>query len=116
MDKLKEEFVRKIMKPMVKNTFSVIPSTSMPNSPYAFSCCCSFSRKRETVIHGEFYPKNVLIHDGIVCPIDWESTAISVGEIDLAALTENWSEEIVQQCKIEYQVTKNKNTTHEERV
>lgn len=60
----------------------------------------------ETVIHGEFYPKNVLIHNETVCPVDWESTAISVGEIDLAALTENWSEEIIQQCIIEYQLVR----------
>jgi Ser/Thr protein kinase RdoA (MazF antagonist) len=44
-----------------------------------------------TVIHGEFYPSNVLVLDGDderrVCPVDWEMTATGPGIIDLAALT-----------------------------
>ena len=66
----------------------------------------------ETIIHGEFYPQNVLINDGTVCPVDWESSAIAVGEIDLAALTENWPEEIVKQCKLEYQRERWGKSTH----
>ena len=56
-----------------------------------------------TVVHCEFYPHNILIRDGIVYPIDWESAAIAVGEIDLVALTDDWPEEVVQQCELEYQ-------------
>jgi thiamine kinase-like enzyme len=56
-----------------------------------------------TVIHGEYTPKNVLVRDGIIYPVDWESAAIAVGEIDLAILTDRWPVEIVQQCKLEYQ-------------
>jgi aminoglycoside phosphotransferase (APT) family kinase protein len=55
------------------------------------------------VIHGEYYPKNILFRGGAVYPIDWESAAVAAGEIDLAALTENWGVEIVRQCKHEYQ-------------
>jgi aminoglycoside phosphotransferase (APT) family kinase protein len=44
-----------------------------------------------TLIHGEFYPSNVLIEqrDGPprVCPVDWETAAVGPGLIDLAALT-----------------------------
>ncbi len=42
-----------------------------------------------TVIHGEFYPANVLLRktDARICPIDWEMAAIGPGLIDLAALT-----------------------------
>jgi aminoglycoside phosphotransferase (APT) family kinase protein len=37
-----------------------------------------------TVIHGEFYPKNLLFRGGVVYPVDWESAAVGPGEIDLA--------------------------------
>lgn len=51
----------------------------------------------QTVIHGEFYASNVLVHrteSGIrVCPVDWEMAAVGPGVIDLAALTAGtWSE------------------------
>jgi aminoglycoside phosphotransferase (APT) family kinase protein len=50
-----------------------------------------------TLIHGEFYPSNILVHRAgrrlRVCPVDWETAARGPGLIDLAALTEgNWSE------------------------
>lgn len=56
-----------------------------------------------TVIHGEYYPKNILYRDGKIFPVDWESTAIAAGEIDLASLTEAWPEEIAHQLEFEYQ-------------
>ncbi len=44
-----------------------------------------------TILHGEFYPSNVLIDrtagKAAVCPVDWEMTSIGPGIIDLAALT-----------------------------
>ena len=43
-----------------------------------------------TMIHGEFYPGNILYEKGRICPVDWESAAIAAGELDLAALTEGW--------------------------
>ena len=51
-----------------------------------------------TVIHGEFYPENIVVagtaDSPLVCPVDWEMTAIGPGIIDLAALTSGqWSEE-----------------------
>jgi aminoglycoside phosphotransferase (APT) family kinase protein len=55
-----------------------------------------------TVIHGEFYPENVLYHAGRIYPVDWESAAIGPGEIDLAALTEKWDDEAVEQCVAAY--------------
>ena len=43
-----------------------------------------------TIIHGEFYPSNVLVTDDSrarsVYPVDWEMTATGPGVIDLAAL------------------------------
>jgi hypothetical protein len=56
-----------------------------------------------TVIHGEYYPKNVLYRRGLIYPVDWESAAIAAGEIDLAALTEGWEEESVRECSRAYQ-------------
>ena len=52
---------------------------------------------RPTIIHGEFYPANVLVRDGAgqsaVCPVDWEMAAVGPGLIDLAALTSGrWPE------------------------
>lgn len=52
-----------------------------------------------TVVHGEYYKNNVLLDDGVICPVDWESAALGIGEIDLAALVERpWSTEIVDEC------------------
>jgi Phosphotransferase enzyme family len=53
-------------------------------------------RLPQTLIHGEFYASNVLVHmtGGVrVCPVDWEMAAIGPGLIDLAALTSGgWSD------------------------
>jgi hypothetical protein len=44
-----------------------------------------------TTIHGEYTPKNILaVTEGHIYPVDWETAALAVGEIDLAALTEGW--------------------------
>ena len=58
----------------------------------------------QTVIHGEFYAKTVLVRAQIHFMVDWESTAIAPGAIDLVALTEGegWSPKLVRRCEIEY--------------
>jgi hypothetical protein len=60
---------------------------------------------RKTIVHGEFYAKTLMFGRDNVFPVDWESTAIGPGEIDLAALTEGngWPERIVAECVHEYQ-------------
>jgi len=56
-----------------------------------------------TIIHGEFYINNILVRRSRVFPVDWESTAIGAGEIDLAALIEGpWREAVVRRCEREY--------------
>jgi Phosphotransferase enzyme family len=49
-----------------------------------------------TVIHGEFYPCNILIRGrgphARVCPVDWELAAVGPGPIDLAALMTGWDQ------------------------
>ena len=62
----------------------------------------SLSSSGQTSIHGEFYPKNVLVRDGKILPIDWESTGFGAGEIDLAALTEGWPYEANVDCEKAY--------------
>lgn len=56
----------------------------------------------QTVIHGEYYPKNILVHDKRIAPIDWETAAVATGEIDLACLTERWSDADRSACQREY--------------
>ena len=51
-------------------------------------------RMPRTLIHGEFYPCNIMIHQGghvRVCPVDWEMAAFAPGLIDLASLTTGWA-------------------------
>jgi aminoglycoside phosphotransferase (APT) family kinase protein len=55
-----------------------------------------------TIVHGEYYPHNILFRDGIVCPIDWQSAAVARGEIDLASLEEGWPEDFAQKFELEY--------------
>lgn len=55
-----------------------------------------------SVIHGEYYPKNVLTRDEAVYPVDWESAAMGAGEIDLATLTEGWPAEVTLCCEEAY--------------
>jgi hypothetical protein len=55
-----------------------------------------------TVIHGEFYPKNLLVNDGTIYPVDWESAALGRGEIDLAMLTERCDAQVVRRCEAAY--------------
>lgn len=55
-----------------------------------------------TVVHGEFYPKNILWGNGAAAPVDWESTVVGKGEIDLAALLEGWNEAVIERCLSAY--------------
>jgi hypothetical protein len=60
-----------------------------------------------TVLHGEFYPSNALIRDGVVSVVDWESAGLGSGELDLAALTQGpWPEDVVLGCEEEYRLAR----------
>jgi aminoglycoside phosphotransferase (APT) family kinase protein len=54
------------------------------------------------VIHGEYYPENVLLRGGAVYPVDWESAAVAAGEIDLASLTQGWPADVARPCDEAY--------------
>ena len=56
----------------------------------------------QTIIHGEYYPKNILLKEGMIYPVDWESTAFAAGEIDLASLIEGWDIENAKAAKEAY--------------
>ena len=57
----------------------------------------------QTVVHGEFYTKNVLVKGDATYPIDWESAAIGPGEIDFATATDGWwAPDVVHQGLAEY--------------
>jgi hypothetical protein len=78
--------------------------------PWLASLCARFEgfaslllSSPPTVVHGEFYPKNILLRDGVVYPVDWESAALAAGEIDLASLTDMWSEETEKTCLERYE-------------
>ena len=55
------------------------------------------------MIHGEYYPNNILLCDRQVHAVDWEAAALGPGVIDLAALTEgSWPPRVVLRCEREY--------------
>ena len=58
--------------------------------------------RAQTVIHGECYPSNVLVRDGCIHPVDWETAAVAAGEIDLVCLTEHWPEPTVDRAVAAY--------------
>ena len=60
----------------------------------------------QTIIHGEYYPQNILYSEGSIYPVDWESSAISAGEIDIATLTEDWPLPDIKQFEIQYEKTR----------
>jgi thiamine kinase-like enzyme len=55
-----------------------------------------------TLVHGDFYPANVLLADGAVIPVDWEWAGVGAGELDLAALVDGWSAGTVDACLGDY--------------
>jgi aminoglycoside phosphotransferase (APT) family kinase protein len=58
---------------------------------------------RRTISHGDYYSHNIFFHNERICPIDWEHAGIDLGEMDLACLTEGWSDRITRFCEVEYQ-------------
>lgn len=57
----------------------------------------------QAILHGDFFTSNVLVSDGTVFPVDWESAAVGAGEIDLAALlVVGWGTDAVEVCQNAY--------------
>ena len=55
-------------------------------------CAPALAHGRLTAIHGELYPRNVLVRGERIHPIDWESAALAPGAIDLVALIDGWDD------------------------
>jgi hypothetical protein len=55
-----------------------------------------------TVVHGEFYPENLLVHDEAIRPVDWEWAGVAAGEVDVAALTEGWTADLTKASERAY--------------
>lgn len=52
-----------------------------------------------TVVHGQYTPSNVLWSADRVHAVDWEEAAIGAGEIDLAAVIDDWPEpDVARRC------------------
>jgi aminoglycoside phosphotransferase (APT) family kinase protein len=62
----------------------------------------ALAERQQAVCHGEYYTKNILVKDDRVFPVDWESAAVGLGEIDLATLTRGWSQDVTRQCECAY--------------
>lgn len=45
----------------------------------------------QCIVHGEYYPHNILCKGEQVVPVDWESAAVAAPEIDIASLIDGWS-------------------------
>lgn len=79
--------------------------------PWIEQACSYFARHagelaghEATVVHGEFYPRNVLIAGDEAIPVDWQSAAIGPGEVDVASLTEGWGDgPIIAECLAAYE-------------
>jgi hypothetical protein len=59
-----------------------------------------------TIIHGEYYPLNILVSGEVIAPVDWETAAIAAGEIDLASLAEGWGDEEREVLAAEYRLAR----------
>jgi hypothetical protein len=46
----------------------------------------------QSLIHGDFYPSNILVAEARICAVDWELAAAGPALLDLAALTTGWAE------------------------
>lgn len=81
--------------------------------PWLIELCRRFEALAEeletvgpVIVHGEFYPCNILIQNGRVRPVDWESCAVAPGEIDLATLSDGWPLEKVSEMEEIYRQTR----------
>ena len=47
---------------------------------------------------------NIMYSRKTIYPVDWESAAVAIGEIDITSLTENWPPEFREVAMAEYQL------------
>jgi hypothetical protein len=59
-------------------------------------------RKPVVIIHGDYFPHNIMIRQNRICPVDWELSALGIGEIDLASLIMGYEQKTVSECAEAY--------------
>ena len=73
-----------------------------------------------TLIHGEFYPCNILVRRTgrllRVCPVDWEMAALGPAAIDLACLTTGWARRGERAMVRAYRAARSDTTTRSARI
>jgi Phosphotransferase enzyme family len=94
----------------VQRTLDFTRDLHLPWLPAVCSCYESvigeLTASPTTIIHGEYYPMNILVSGDMIAPVDWESAAIAAGEIDLSSLAEGWDDEEVNALMAEYQLAR----------
>lgn len=77
--------------------------------PWLSALCAEFDSRvsqliasPQTVVHGEYTVHNVMMQGPHVYPVDWESAAIGFGEIDLACLLDNCTDDVTGKCTRAY--------------
>ena len=77
----------------------MLASSLSLDEPWLHAVCEGFRRSVPellsgplTIVHGEYYPRNILACGRAISPVDWESAAVAAGEIDVATLSEGWSQ------------------------
>ncbi len=67
--------------------FKLWPARAGVSLPGYDAAVARLSALPTTLVHGDFYPSNVLVAPGRVCPVDWELAGVGPGVLDLAALS-----------------------------
>jgi hypothetical protein len=67
--------------------FEVWPDRAGVDLPGYESAVQRLTELPSTLVHGDFYPSNVVIGPARVCAVDWELAGVGPGVLDLAALT-----------------------------
>jgi hypothetical protein len=57
----------------------------------------------QTFVHGELTPHNVVWTGDRTYAVDWEEAALAAGEIDVACLTDEWPQDLVELATTAYQ-------------
>jgi Phosphotransferase enzyme family len=67
--------------------FELWPRRASVTLPGYDSVVARLASLPRTLVHGDFYPSNVLVSAGRVCVVDWELAGLGPGVLDVAAIT-----------------------------
>ena len=90
----------------VRRTLALTRNLHLPWLPAVCRCFEDVIREllaaSPTIIHGEYFPTNILVSGKLIAPVDWESAAIAAGEIDLVTLAQGWGDQAREALVAEY--------------